>query len=179
MPLPYYDPRPIGAPPHGRERSTVGGTRAFGRGRRHGNYCGWGHTSPLDTPPVDQLDAICREHDAAYAPDRYTYAERCAADARLVNRIDRWIEGAPPETPEDIRGAARGMRKAMALGHTLSCGTLGLDETGAPDIPPHPAERGAAAQLALPGLANGLANDQDEAERIMLAECAAWDRFHC
>lgn len=34
----------------------------------YGNYCGFGHGDPTgNTPPVDAVDAVCREHDRCYA----------------------------------------------------------------------------------------------------------------
>jgi len=34
----------------------------------YGNYCGLGHGDPTgNTPPVDPVDAVCREHDLCYA----------------------------------------------------------------------------------------------------------------
>jgi hypothetical protein len=34
----------------------------------YGNYCGRGHGDPTgNTPPVDAVDAVCREHDLCYA----------------------------------------------------------------------------------------------------------------
>ena len=34
----------------------------------YGNYCGRGHGDPTgDKPPVDAVDAVCREHDLCYA----------------------------------------------------------------------------------------------------------------
>jgi hypothetical protein len=33
----------------------------------YGNYCGRGHGDPTGkTPPVDAVDAVCREHNACY-----------------------------------------------------------------------------------------------------------------
>jgi len=33
----------------------------------YGNYCGMGHGDPTgETPPVDAVDAVCREHDMCY-----------------------------------------------------------------------------------------------------------------
>ena len=33
----------------------------------YGNYCGFGHGDPTgETPPVDAVDAVCREHDMCY-----------------------------------------------------------------------------------------------------------------
>ena len=33
----------------------------------YGNYCGFGHGDPTgNTPPIDAVDAICREHDRSY-----------------------------------------------------------------------------------------------------------------
>lgn len=33
----------------------------------YGNYCGRGHGDPTgNTPPVDAVDAVCREHNACY-----------------------------------------------------------------------------------------------------------------
>jgi hypothetical protein len=34
----------------------------------YGNYCGRGHGDPTgNTPPVDAVDAVCREHNRCYA----------------------------------------------------------------------------------------------------------------
>src|SRR4028118_1598659 len=34
----------------------------------YGNYCGRGHGDPTgNTPPVDAVDDVCREHDLCYA----------------------------------------------------------------------------------------------------------------
>jgi hypothetical protein len=34
----------------------------------YGNYCGVGHGDPTgNTPPIDAVDAVCREHDLCYA----------------------------------------------------------------------------------------------------------------
>jgi Phospholipase A2 len=34
----------------------------------YGNYCGFGHGDPTGkTPPIDAVDAVCREHDRCYA----------------------------------------------------------------------------------------------------------------
>jgi hypothetical protein len=34
----------------------------------YGNYCGRGHGDPTgNRPPVDAVDAVCREHDLCYA----------------------------------------------------------------------------------------------------------------
>jgi hypothetical protein len=34
----------------------------------YGNYCGLGHGDPTgNTPPIDAVDAVCREHDLCYA----------------------------------------------------------------------------------------------------------------
>lgn len=34
----------------------------------YGNYCGFGHGDPTgNTPPIDAVDAVCRQHDACYA----------------------------------------------------------------------------------------------------------------
>src|SRR3712207_3316462 len=33
----------------------------------YGNYCGFGHGDPSgNTPPIDAVDAVCREHDLCY-----------------------------------------------------------------------------------------------------------------
>ena len=33
----------------------------------YGNYCGMGHGDPTgETPPIDAVDAVCREHDMCY-----------------------------------------------------------------------------------------------------------------
>jgi hypothetical protein len=34
----------------------------------YGNYCGFGHGDPTgNTPPIDMVDAVCREHDLCYS----------------------------------------------------------------------------------------------------------------
>jgi hypothetical protein len=34
----------------------------------YGNHCGLGHGDPTgNTPPIDAVDAVCREHDLCYA----------------------------------------------------------------------------------------------------------------
>ena len=34
----------------------------------YGKYCGLGHSVPTgNTPPIDAVDAVCREHDLCYA----------------------------------------------------------------------------------------------------------------
>ena len=34
----------------------------------YGNYCGVGHGDPtFETPPIDAVDLVCREHDRCYS----------------------------------------------------------------------------------------------------------------
>ncbi len=51
----------------------------------YGNYCGRGHGDPTgDKPPVDAVDAVCREHDLCYAR-LGDFDGRC--DRALVERM--------------------------------------------------------------------------------------------
>jgi hypothetical protein len=55
----------------------------------YGNYCGLGHGDPTgDTPPVDAVDAVCREHDLCYAR-LGDFDGRC--DRALVESMPRAI----------------------------------------------------------------------------------------
>jgi hypothetical protein len=59
----------------------------------YGNYCGPGHDDPTgDTPPIDAVDAVCREHNRCYrllgAFDR-----RC--DRNLIESMPSAIASTP------------------------------------------------------------------------------------
>src|SRR4028119_255562 len=87
----------------------------------YGNYCGRGHGDPTgNTPPIDAVDAVCREHNRCY---------------RLLGDFDRWcdralIESMPSaiaRTPSPI-GKKAGVlallyfslvERNLALGETL------------------------------------------------------------
>ncbi len=59
----------------------------------YGNYCGVGHGDPTgNTPPIDAVDAVCREHDLCY--DRLgAFDSRC--DQAFVQRMPSAIENTP------------------------------------------------------------------------------------
>lgn len=133
MPLPAWDPA-----------SVEGGDPYVVRGKRHGNYCGWGHTSPPSTAPVDAVDAICRRHDMAYV-DGTTREQRCAADTYAREQLEEWLNtwtAAPPR----MREKATAMRRALYAAE-LAGGCIGLlgGETPSdrrPAYEPHPDELG-------------------------------------
>jgi Phospholipase A2 len=59
----------------------------------YGNYCGLGHGDPTgNTPPIDAVDAVCREHDRCYAR-LGDFDGRCDRD--LVESMPRAIASTP------------------------------------------------------------------------------------
>jgi len=53
----------------------------------YGNYCGPGHGDPTrKTPPIDDVDACCREHDLCFKPD-YGYSD-CFCDKELRDCLE-------------------------------------------------------------------------------------------
>jgi len=59
----------------------------------YGNYCGLGHGDPTgNTPPIDAVDAVCREHDLCYAR-LGAFDSRC--DQALVQRMPSAIANTP------------------------------------------------------------------------------------
>jgi hypothetical protein len=59
----------------------------------YGNYCGVGHGDPTgNTPPIDAVDAVCREHDLCYAR-LGAFDSRC--DQALVQRMPSAIANTP------------------------------------------------------------------------------------
>jgi hypothetical protein len=90
----------------------------------YGNYCGRGHGDPTgNTPPVDAVDAVCREHDLCYAR-LGDFDGRC--DRALVESMPSAIASTPSpigkkvgiltmlyfsrsnETPRSARHCSRG-----------------------------------------------------------------------
>lgn len=62
----------------------------------YGNYCGPGFGDPTgSTPPIDAVDAICREHDLCYG--RRGYLD-CQCDRNLIQTMPAAIAQTP--TPE-------------------------------------------------------------------------------
>ncbi len=88
----------------------------------YGNYCGFGHGDPTgDTPPVDAVDAVCREHDRCYA----LYG---LFDRRCDRSLTENMPGAIASTPSP-QGKSAGLlallyfslvERNLALGETLS-----------------------------------------------------------
>jgi hypothetical protein len=59
----------------------------------YGNYCGVGHGDPtFQTPPVDAVDLVCREHDRCYSL-LGDFDERC--DRNLVEMMPNAIAITP------------------------------------------------------------------------------------
>ena len=55
----------------------------------YGNYCGVGHGDPtFETPPVDAVDLVCREHDRCYGL-LGDFDERC--DRNLIEMMPNAI----------------------------------------------------------------------------------------
>ena len=55
----------------------------------YGNYCGVGHGDPtFQTPPVDAVDLVCREHDRCYSL-LGDFDERC--DRNLIEMMPNAI----------------------------------------------------------------------------------------
>lgn len=87
----------------------------------YGNYCGFGYGDPTgDTPPIDAVDAVCREHDRCYALHGL-FDRRC--DRKLIEDMPSAID----ETPSLI-GKKAGLlallyfslaEQNLALGKTL------------------------------------------------------------
>lgn len=51
----------------------------------HGNYCGPGFGDPTgNTPPIDAVDAVCRQHDLCYG--RRGYFD-CQCDGNLISNM--------------------------------------------------------------------------------------------
>ncbi len=68
----------------------------------YGNYCGFGtRYGTLNTFPVDNLDAACREHDACYIAGK----DRCYCDSTLAKAADEISQN--PATRKKTRAAAR------------------------------------------------------------------------
>jgi hypothetical protein len=68
----------------------------------YGNYCGFGtRFGTLNTFPVDNLDAACREHDACYIAGK----DRCFCDGTLATAAAEIYRD--PETRKKTRAAAR------------------------------------------------------------------------
>jgi hypothetical protein len=56
----------------------------------HGNYCGPFHgDDSYMKPPVDHMDALCRQHDLCYDKNKYS---DCACDFLFVNEIEEMME---------------------------------------------------------------------------------------
>jgi hypothetical protein len=62
----------------------------------YGNYCGLGHGDPTgNMPPIDAVDAVCREHDLCYAL-RGDFDSRCDQD--FIECMPRAIASTPSPT---------------------------------------------------------------------------------
>ena len=87
----------------------------------YGNYCGVGHGDPtFQTPPVDAVDLVCREHDRCYSL-LGDFDERC--DRNLIEMMPNAI--AITQRREVQHGqeahllAQRGGERNLGLGETL------------------------------------------------------------
>jgi Phospholipase A2 len=87
----------------------------------YGNYCGVGHGDPTgNTPPIDAVDAVCREHDLCYAR-LGDFDSRC--DQAFIESMPSAIENTPSQA-----GKKAGLlallyfslaERNLALGETL------------------------------------------------------------
>jgi len=72
------DPGPVGGAGGGPSPPPI----SFGR---YGNYCGPGHGDETGlTPPVDAVDAVCRNHDLCYLATTYY---NCGCDRTLLTSM--------------------------------------------------------------------------------------------
>src|SRR5262245_12184340 len=63
----------------------------------YGRYCGPGYGDPTgNTPPIDAVDAVCREHDLCYGRRRYF---DCQCDRNLIQSMPGAV--ANPQTPPE------------------------------------------------------------------------------
>ena len=104
----------------------IGASSDWGKPRRlslpvYGNYCGVGHGDPTGkTPPIDAVDAVCREHDLCYAR-LGDFDSRC--DQAFVESMPSAIANTPSQAGKDARLLAllsfSLAERNLALGETL------------------------------------------------------------
>ncbi len=87
----------------------------------YGNYCGRGHGDPTgSTPPIDAVDAVCREHNMCYRR-LGDFDPRCDRD--LVENMPSAIENTPSPTGKNAGLLAMLYfslaERNLALGETL------------------------------------------------------------
>ena len=87
----------------------------------YGNYCGVGHGDPTgNTPPIDAVDAACREHDLCYAR-LGTFDSRC--DQAFVESMPSAIANTPSQAGKNAGLLAllyfSLAERNLALGETL------------------------------------------------------------
>ena len=59
----------------------------------YGNYCGRGHGDPTgNTPPIDAVDAVCRQHDLCY---RLLGDFDCQCDRHFIESMPSAIASTP------------------------------------------------------------------------------------
>ena len=84
------------------------------------NYCGPGTNMSTGAPPVNEIDAACREHDAAYARPGVTAADARVADERMLSRLNAYIPRSAREAEDrsavvQMMSAKRSLEDARAL----------------------------------------------------------------
>lgn len=87
----------------------------------YGNYCGVGHGDPTgNTPPIDAVDAVCREHDLCYAR-LGDFDSRC--DQAFVESMPSAIANTPSQAGKNAGLVAllyfSLAERNLALGETL------------------------------------------------------------
>jgi hypothetical protein len=87
----------------------------------YGNYCGVGHGDPTgNTPPIDAVDALCREHDLCYAR-LGAFDSRC--DQAFVESLPSAIANTPSQAGKNAGFLAllyfALAERNLALGETL------------------------------------------------------------
>ncbi len=108
------------------EAAKIGPPDNQGRPQRlslpvYGNYCGFGHGDPTgNTPPIDAVDAVCREHDRCYSL-LGDFDRRC--DRKFIESMPSAIASTP--SPIGKNAGLLGLlyfslaERNLALGETL------------------------------------------------------------
>lgn len=91
----------------------------------YGNYCGMGHGDPTgEMPPVDAVDAVCREHDMCY--ESLGDFEPCC-DLELIQSMPDAI--ASTESPLGKQAGVMALLYFSVAERNLSLGRTLLDRT--------------------------------------------------
>jgi len=148
------------------------------RGKLHGNYCGWGHTSPMSTRPADEIDNVCRTHDYSVSDESGNdAAERARADWLAIERFKALRNN--PQMPRRGRELLESMEAGLSNGRFPIPGEASAVPAEPPpwrapidDVLPRGAEQDAQINRE-----PAWVSPDDELEYMTRAECAAWEEF--